>query len=185
MARNVIDLRGHRELIKQLDSLGKNVANKAMRTGMRNGMKVVLSAAKSKVPPSSISGNLKRSLTVRAGRRSRKGPSIILLSLGDKAKALPKKSATGSKKAIGRTFQGSTYYGAFVEFGHRVGPRMSVGAAFKASGYKDIKRAGERGGQVPAYPFIRPAFYGSKLEIERSIITAVKAEIKAHAVKAT
>lgn len=87
---------GVEEVERALRALPGKVAKQAIRKPLRAGAKIVLARAKQNVPAES--GALKKSLKVRAGKRSRNTISIRV--------------ATGKG-----WFTGETFYGAFVEFG--------------------------------------------------------------------
>ena len=55
-----IEIKGIKELAKNIDSLGKNFARSTLRTALRNAAKPVVGRAKAKVPVAT--GDLKRSL---------------------------------------------------------------------------------------------------------------------------
>ena len=91
-----MEIVGLEELERAFLMLPAAVAKKAIRQNLRAGAKIVLAQAKENAPVDS--GDLKRSLKVRAGKRSRNTISIRV--------------ATGKD-----WFKGDTFYGAFVEFG--------------------------------------------------------------------
>lgn len=91
-------------LNKALAALGGKLAMKLERKALRQVSKPVLADAKANCPVDS--GDLKRSLKLRAMKRSR-----VRIGL---------QVATGRK-----WFSGDTYYGAFQEFGWKTGKRGS------------------------------------------------------------
>ena len=92
-----LNITGLDELLKALQSLPKEVARQAIRKPLREGAKIVLAEAKRNVPKGKT-GNLKRSLKVRAGKRKKGTISIrVVTSEG--------------------WFKGETYYGGFIEYG--------------------------------------------------------------------
>lgn len=58
------EIKGLKEMAKNLDSLGKNFARSTLRTALRNAAKPVVKRAKAKVPVAT--GDLKRSLAAVA-----------------------------------------------------------------------------------------------------------------------
>ena len=87
---------GDKELDKILLKIQKNTANKWVRQGLRHAAKTIaLPQAKRRVPHDT--GSLEKSLTVRAGKRSRKGPSYMV--------------------ATRPTKDEDAYYGVFTELG--------------------------------------------------------------------
>ena len=119
-AETTIQLDGAKELEKKLKELGAKAERKAYNQALRAGCKPIQAAAKSKVPVDS--GDLKRSIKVRAGKRRR-----------------------GMREVAVQTdqgwYQGDTFYGAFLEFGHFLGKRGSDDRTW-----------------VPPKPFMRPAW---------------------------
>ncbi|MDK1104035.1 MAG: HK97 gp10 family phage protein [Actinomycetota bacterium] len=116
---------GLEELLKALGSLPKKVARQAIRKPLREGAKIVLAEAKRNVPKGKT-GNLKRSLKVRAGKRKKGTISIrVVTSEG--------------------WFKGDTFYGAFVEYGtHKMEARNYVRNAYNTT--KDrVRKLIERG----------------------------------------
>jgi HK97 gp10 family phage protein len=97
-----VSLFGDREIAQKFKTLPTKVANKVLRQALRPAAKIVLEQAKKEVPV--VTGALKKSLKVRAGKR-RKGSVKVLVQ-----------TAEGF-------FKGKTYYGGFVHFGHRIGSR--------------------------------------------------------------
>lgn len=65
------------KLIKRLESLQRKIAGKILRQALRAGAKVFQAAYQANYPRRS--GRTARKLTVRAGKRSRKGPSYRVL----------------------------------------------------------------------------------------------------------
>ena len=125
-----VDLSGDVELIAALKKLERKEVNKAVQRGQRGAAKLNLNAAKQRlVSNGSVkTGKLLRSLRVKAGRRSRQGPSMIVIA------EMRGETFAGSQAEKG--FVGDVFYGAFIEFGftHRSGK------------------------EIPAKPFLRPAF---------------------------
>lgn len=108
MASLTVDLSGDRELIRKIESLGNQIKPIASRV-LRTAAAPILSQAKANAPVRS--GALRASLKVRkATSRQGRVRIIVSTSAGD--------------------FQGKQYYGAFVEYGHKVGSRK-LGSARK------------------------------------------------------
>ena len=98
-----IALTGADELRRNLATLEPRVAKKVIRRALRAGSKIILDRAKATSPV--LTGALRNSLRVRAMTRMRK-------------------SVLGMKVVTGKGFfTGETFYGAFVEFGHKIGSR--------------------------------------------------------------
>src|SRR4051812_25344323 len=92
-----VTLEGFVGLRKLLEGLPKKVANKIERDALKKAGKVVQAAAKALAPVDS--GQLKRSITVRKGKRKQKGAMSVVI-FPDPAKF---------KK---------DFYAPYVEFGH-------------------------------------------------------------------
>ncbi len=85
-----------------LEQLPLKVEKRILRKGIREGAKVMLSAARADAP--SLSGATRRNVKIRGGRSK---PGTIGLSVGVAAK----------------DFAGPTFYAGFVIYGHRIGKR--------------------------------------------------------------
>lgn len=96
---------------KQLDAifagLPMKVQKQVLRPALRSAAKIVHAAAKNNAPVKT--GALRRSLKVRAGKRTRKNLVRAVVQTG----------------ASDNLFKGKTYYGAFQEFGWKSGKRGS------------------------------------------------------------
>lgn len=140
MAAN-ITIHGAKELERKLRALPLKVENKIARKALREGARPILAEAKQQVPVKS--GLLRRKLTIRAGKRSRKhGPRIVV------------QTSEG-------LFKGEAFYGGFVHFGHRIGPR----------------RLGPSRKLVPANEFLKRAAEKSKDQAGRIVVQQVEAGI--------
>lgn len=93
---------GVKELDRQFQELPLQLQRKFLRSSLRSSAKDVARTAKGKVPV--LSGNLRRGIKVRAGKRSRNNVSI---TIGVDSSSL--------KSGI----PGKDYYAAFVELGTR------------------------------------------------------------------
>lgn len=91
---------GAKELDALLAALPKKVANKILRDALRKGAEVVKEAAKARAPVRT--GLLQRSITVRKGKRKRKGGGQSVVIFPDIAK-------------FGRKNQ--DFYAPYVEYG--------------------------------------------------------------------
>lgn len=96
-------LTGDKELDRKFRDLPLKVEKKVLREALRPATKIILEGAKQAAPVGS--GQLQKSLRVRAGKRTRK--NVVTMQV-----------VTGKE-----FFQGDTFYGAFEEFGHRIGSR--------------------------------------------------------------
>lgn len=113
---------GDKELLKTMSGLPAAIEKKVMRPALRAGGKVALARVKLEAPTSRgksgkrrKSGALKRSLRVKAIKRSRKKIGVRIVS--------------GSE-----WFRGPTYYAAFVELGYRRGSKKIPGQRFMRRG---------------------------------------------------
>lgn len=170
----VITVRGDRELIAQLNALPKNVRNKILRTRLRAGAKITQTRAKQLAPVDADRnhgappGTLRNSIKVRAMKRSRTALGYMV--------------GTGEKD-----YQGVAFYGAFVEYGHRLGAR--------SKGVKDLgRKASKVGGtaaaelraqataidtrnEVPPHPYLRPAFEETKDQVVEEVRAGLRADL--------
>ena len=120
-----ITLPGAQAIIDHLTGLGGRVAKKVVGQALRAGAKVVHEAAVASVPRRS--GTFAGSLRVRSMRR-RGGVGMRV------------RTQEG-------WYRGDAFYGAFVEFGHKVGRRPTTGSADARRvipGRHDIEKAAER-----------------------------------------
>jgi HK97 gp10 family phage protein len=140
--RGNIRIDGMEDLLKRLKTLEPKLAKKVIRQSLRAGAKVILTAARAKAPRRS--GLLKKSIKVRALKRSRTGRIGITVQTGE------------------GDFQGKTFYGAFVEYGHKLGARQRK----PPSDGEQLRKAIESGGSdrrfIEAKPFMEPAFDQNK-----------------------
>jgi HK97 gp10 family phage protein len=120
VATGTVKLIGGEELRRKLLTIDKKVAKQISSQALRAGAKVMLDATRRITPV--ISGTLKRSLKVRAGKRKKDRVSFQVQTRdGD--------------------YKGETFYGAFVNFGHRVGKREVPANPFMARGFELSKNA--------------------------------------------
>lgn len=108
MASITLDLSGDKELIRKIEAIGNQI-KPIVNTVLRAAAAPILAQAKANAP--ARTGALRSSLKIRKAT-SRQGRIRIIVS-----------TSAGD-------FQGKQYYGAFVEYGHRVGSRK-LGAARK------------------------------------------------------
>ncbi len=100
MAATVI-IKGAKELLRKLKAMDTKLAKKVTRQALRKSAKPMLAAAKSRAPV--ITGGLRDSLKLRAGRRKKDRVSIAVVT------------AAG-------WFKGDQFYAAFVEVGTSQAP---------------------------------------------------------------
>lgn len=98
MARGsaVVKVIGSRKLKRVMEGLPKKIQSKILRTGLRKAIKLVADRVRTLVPRDT--GQLRKSIKVRAGKRKRNRISIT--------------AQTGEG-----FFKGKTYYGGFQEYG--------------------------------------------------------------------
>lgn len=124
------------ERIKRtLGLLPKNLQRKIIREEARSAGKMILAQTKANAPVKS--GQLRRAIKLRALRKSRTrvGVTIILGDRDVRSTRKRKQSATGVN-------QKDTYYGAFVEYGHRVGKRPRDVRSFRVKSIR-LRRRGQ------------------------------------------
>lgn len=94
--RNNLTITGIKEIDRKLKGIPDKLAKKALRQSMRPAMKEVLKEAQQNAPVDS--GDLKKSIKLKAGPRSKKAITLDV--------------------AVGEGFfKGDTFYAGFVEFG--------------------------------------------------------------------
>ena len=121
---SMFQITGDKELDRKLAELPDKVERKVFRQAVREGAKQFLAPARALTPV--LSGQLAASLKVRAGGRSRKFKGVSATVITEEG-----------------FFRGKTFYGAFREFGHRVGPRRLGDARRQVPGLHFLKRAYE------------------------------------------
>ena len=99
-------------IVKMLTGMPAKIRNKILRRELRNAAKKLKPSARSATPVAS--GKLRRSVKVRAAKRSRKGIGV-LVGYNDKP------------------YSGDTFYGAFLEWGYRWGKRRSAKTILRES----------------------------------------------------
>ena len=113
------DMRGFDGVIAQLDALPKKAGGNFAREAIKRGMEPMLQAARSNAKGSLKAGTKKRVQPLRK----------------DGARGLVGTGATDN------LYTGKTFYGAFVELGHRVGPRKLGNSRAKVEGTRFLRRA--------------------------------------------
>lgn len=149
MANNValnVRIEGAREIEKALTEVTKGQGRAAIRKGCRAGAKIVQAAAKQTVPKKT--GLLRKSIKVRAIKRTRTKIGVNV--------------TTGKTASL---FTGKTYYGAFQEWGWKVGKRPGKGSA-------DNRR------KIPGKFFLKKAATSSAGEVGRVASETIKSEIE-------
>lgn len=129
-----IRLEGAKELYRKLRDLPAKFARKILSKALRAGAKVVQAAAKKLAPK--LSGLLRRSIKVRATKRKKGRVGFVVgTSAGD--------------------YKGKSFYGAFLEWGHRLGsrklgskrrkvkPKPYAGPALKQTANEAVRVIGE------------------------------------------
>lgn len=120
---SMVTLTGDAALDRAFKELPVVVQKKILREVMRPAAKAVMDVATGLVPVQS--GALRASLKVRAAKRSRATANRVSFNV-----------ITG----VG-TFKGPTYYGAFVDLGHRLGSRKLGNKRSKVPGKNFMKSA--------------------------------------------
>lgn len=101
-----IRISGNKAIERACRELPARLAKKVIRQGLRAGAKVVQSDAQVHAPVDT--GRTARAIKVRAGKSRKKNviTMAVIIGKGD--------------------YQGGTFYGAFVNFGHKTGKRGSA-----------------------------------------------------------
>jgi HK97 gp10 family phage protein len=112
--KSTFQLEGVEDLVKQLRKLRGTAIRKVYRQAVREAARPVLATAKQIVPVDT--GRLKRSLKIRAGRRSRRIISVVV--------------KPGTRSELGIAPDASGYYPAHIELGFRRGTTKFPGNRF-------------------------------------------------------
>lgn len=163
MADNRISARlvGADAVEKRLREFGPKLARKVLSRSLRAGAKIVHSKAKALAP--SRTGRLRKSLRVRAAK-SRKGRISIMVVSGAK------------------WFTGPAFYGAFVEFGFRQAPVVTIDydrvvslsrAARSTQRFAWIARK-----KIDGKGFVAQAYEETKTEALKTVETSIAAGIE-------
>ncbi len=169
-----IDLSGDKELIAALNNLTPALEKKALRTALRESSKPILSAAKARAPRDT--GALKKSLRIKAFKRTRKGK--VGFSIGT--------------SSLGSAYQGKQFYGAFQEYGWHTGKRTneirrSQSAARRGSTTAKQALLGDSRKFIEGRKYMRQAYTSQKQAtltlMRQRIFEAIDRTVKAQAAK--
>jgi HK97 gp10 family phage protein len=141
VATFIMDVRGGKALAAKLRKLPNKISNKIQRKGLRAGAKLIQRAAKKLAPKDT--GLLRSSLRVRAGK-PRKGKVAVRVMTGE------------------GDYKGETFYGSFLEYGHRLGHR----------------KLGSQRKMIPAKPYMKPAFEQNKDAAVKAVRQAIREGIR-------
>jgi len=119
-------VKGAEESGRYLDGINKKARRSILRKGLRAGGNILQNEMKADAP--SLSGRIRKNIKIRAGRKAR--PGSVTLSVGIGAK----------------DFQGETFYGGFLLWGHKVGSRKLGDSRATVPGNDFINRAYEAKG---------------------------------------
>jgi HK97 gp10 family phage protein len=131
---------GDERLLRKLDRIAKKDARAVTRKGSRAGAKITTARAKALAP---VGGT--RTIGGTFFKKKKKGGSL--------RRAIRTRSAKRSRRYIGAVtvmgkgfFKGDTFYGAFVEFGHKVGKRGRANRK-EVAGLHFMERAAKQTGR--------------------------------------
>lgn len=123
--RGAFAISGGEALHAALAEVGKSMEKKILARAMRDAAKPILNDAKRRAPV--LSGQLRKSLKIRALQRNRKKGQVGVAISTDKG-----------------FFKGDEFYGAFHEFGtSRMPARPFIRPAFEANKARAVKIVGE------------------------------------------
>lgn len=166
MPAPIFNVVGDDKIKKMFDDLPSKLQRKILSTAIRNGCKDIQAEAKRLCPVDT--GRLRKSIRVRVAKYKRRGQVKLVVTTG----------------AGDNLFEGRQYYGAFVEYGYRHGKatraeRRIIEKKHKADGQylkdqfdKQLADVSDRK-QIPAQPFLRPAFDTRRDAVLRSIAKQV------------
>lgn len=126
-------------VVKDLRSLEPKLEKKILRKACRAGAKVVAEAVRRRAPK--LTGQTRKAIKVKAAKRSRRRKGVsVLVQLG------------------AGLYKGTTFYGAFVEFGHKAGSR----------------KLGDRRKQVPGVHFMEEEFKAAEQAATRAAVDEIR-----------
>jgi len=162
-----VDVKGGKELFAALGELPRAVERQVERKALKESAQLVRDRAKQLCPVyvqpefhfdfglslnlaakkiKAIPGLLRDSIRVMASKRRRKNFVSVIIGTAD------------------GWFKGRTFYGGVIEFGYRAGKRRRRSV---------IKSTGDMRREIPAKPFIRPAFDTQKEALISKFITSI------------
>lgn len=154
----MIRLEGADELAASLEALDADIQTRVMRAALRDAGELMRAAVQERAPVKTVAGGKLPEGALK---------SDVKMSI----------TTIDGKLAAMVYFGSLTYYVArWVEYGHRL----------VKGGYSSMKRGKLRGngkqiGDVPAYPFIRPAFEATVRASVDAFVDRLKSEIKKRA----
>ncbi|MCH8853932.1 MAG: HK97 gp10 family phage protein [Planctomycetes bacterium] len=154
-----ISLEGAAAIKTLLKTLSPALARKTMRIAIKRALKPALQAAKNNV--TTRTRQLKKSLGIVVRTYRNSGATLGLMG-----------PRHGFKKVIDGRAANPVNYAHLVEFGHRV----ASGGVLLRKGKLNVglsKRLGTHVGNVPAQPFMRPAFVSTRGAINRILVNEV------------
>lgn len=126
-------LTGDAELDRKFKELPIKLEKKILREALRPAAKMIMESERALAPD--ITGTVRGSLKVRAGKRSRKTPNSVTLLVQTSA----------------ADFRGPEFYSAFLDLGHRIGSRklgdkrrLIAGAGFMQKGLAQVAEAAKQ-----------------------------------------
>lgn len=152
-----VEVTGLAELEKNLNELSEKLAKTALRTGSRRASAIVQKDAQGRAPVDT--GKLRTGIiiTSRVFGEGVKG-STISTWIGLRTK--PKER--------------SAFYGRFIEFGWRVGAKITAAKAFR----RNVSDEARGGRKIEGRPFLAPAFEAKKFEMLEAFKREVSAAIE-------
>lgn len=156
-----VGIEGTDKLVAKLQKFKKSQSRAAIRKALRAGAKATQKVAKGSLPKKT--GKLRRSLKVRAIKRSRK-----------------KLGVTVTTGADGSAFKGKAFYGGFQEFGWKTGKRKHrrSGAVPIGGGQFRTHVGGRRmRKQIPAGNHLRKAAEKSEGQASEAVRRVMQQEI--------
>ena len=139
---------GPEELLLKLKDLEAKVSGKYMRTALRAGAKVIRTQMVADAPVKS--GATRAAVKLKAMRRSR--------------------TRVGMMISVGAGwFKGTEFYAGFVEFGHRIGKRLSKGK---------LAATGDTRGTVPGKQWMHGAFTKSIGTAAETVLESLQQQMK-------
>lgn len=175
-------------LERKLTGLGPKVSRRVVSKAMRDGAKVIQRSIKANTPVRS--GLLKKSVKVKA---KSDGPGRFVAMVTSTVTKGTMLSMRKKRKSTS-TVDWKVFYGAFLEFGHRLGSRRGritgkrkvvIGTSKKGHAVTRIRNvlANDTRGTVPPKPYVRPGFERGRNEAESVIREQLARGIEAAAME--
>jgi HK97 gp10 family phage protein len=148
MAKSNLQFKGFADVQKILDALPKALGPKTVQEALLKGSKPLVKQTKANASHADHSGNLSKSIGAIKGKGGQKGAGIYV----------------GPRRGRGKNAKG--HHAHFVEYG--VAPRIVDNPK------KGFYKKGTKLGDMPAQPFLRPAWEQTNGQVKADIAKALR-----------